>query len=177
MSADALCIHCNNSCQYSPPHTPCVSAPIPTRPHVGLSGPTIFHQLIDAATGIAAAAQCSQATQKYFVLLIITDGVINDMAETKAALAKASGVPLSLIIVGVGSDPFTQMKTLDSDDGALSTESGKHKALRDIVQFVPMSDFAGKPEAALAAEVLAEVPSQVLQYMAMRGINPNSRKA
>ena len=168
------CARSHQTLKYSSPLLP--SAP-PRSPQVGLSGPTIFHQLIDAANSVAAAAQCSQATQKYFVLLIITDGVINDMAETTLALAKASGLPLSLIIIGVGADAFAQMKSLDSDGSLLSSESGKHKCLRDIVQFVPMRNFVGKPDAALAAEVLAEVPSQVLQYMAMRGIMPNARRA
>ena len=40
--------------------------------------------------------------QNYFVLLIITDGVISDMNETLAAIVHASTLPMSIIIVGVG---------------------------------------------------------------------------
>jgi hypothetical protein len=40
-------------------------------------------------------------------LLIITDGVINDMDATVTALVQASGQPLSVIIVGVGNEDFT----------------------------------------------------------------------
>jgi hypothetical protein len=40
------------------------------------------------------------------VLLILTDGVINDMDATIAALVHASTQPLSIIIVGVGSENF-----------------------------------------------------------------------
>ena len=141
--------------------------------HVGLSGPTLFGNIIDTAGVIAASTGCAQAAQKYNILLIITDGIINDMEATKAAIAMASGQPLSIIIVGVGSEDFSSMKALDSDGKLLSTASGKHKSERDIVQFVAMRDFAGKPETALAAEVLAEVPTQVLQFMAKRGIMPN----
>ena len=142
--------------------------------HVGLSGPTLFGNIIETAATIAASGGCSQASQRYNILLIITDGIINDMEATKAAIAMASGQPLSIIIVGVGSEDFSQMKALDSDDKALATASGKRKAERDIVQFVAMRDFAGKPETALAQEVLAEVPTQVLQFMAKRGIMPNA---
>lgn len=49
---------------------------------------------------------CSQERQKYTVLLILTDGVINDMDATIAALVHASTQPLSVIIVGVGSENF-----------------------------------------------------------------------
>ena len=40
--------------------------------------------------------------QKYYILLIITDGVINDIEETIHEIVEASHTPLSIIIVGVG---------------------------------------------------------------------------
>ena len=49
----------------------------------------------------------SQEHQKYTVLLIITDGMINDMEATKAAIVAASAQPMSIIIVGVGSADFS----------------------------------------------------------------------
>lgn len=39
-----------------------------------LSGPTHFGSVLDAAVGTVVAADVSQFNQKYFVLLIITDG-------------------------------------------------------------------------------------------------------
>lgn len=145
--------------------------------HVGFSGPTLFGNLIDTAGAVAASTNCSQASQKYHILLIITDGIINDMDATKAAITRASSTPLSIIVVGVGAEDFSQMKTLDSDDVLLSTISGKHKSERDIVQFVAFRDFVSKPDCALAQEVLAEVPNQVLSFMAKRGIVPNKKSA
>jgi hypothetical protein len=76
-------------------------------PHVGLSGPTLFGNILDTAGAIAASANCTQELQKYFVLLIITDGIINDLDATKLAIARASGFPLSIIIVGVGNEDPT----------------------------------------------------------------------
>jgi len=99
--------------------------------HVSLSGPTLFGPLIAAATHIAAAANCSQARQKYTVLLVVTDGEINDMEATKQALLQAAQQPLSVIIVGVGSADFTNMKLLDR----LVVHLSNHYS-RDIVQFV-----------------------------------------
>jgi len=78
--------------------------------------------------------------QSYFVLLIITDGVISDMADAKRAIVYASTLPYSIIIVGVGSADFSAMDDLDCDTGLLRDQDG-HVAQRDIVQFVPFSKF------------------------------------
>jgi hypothetical protein len=75
----------------------------------GLSGPTIFAQLINAARSMAAS-HVQRGMKGYTVLLIITDGVINDMAQTKEAIVAASDLPLSIIIVGVGEADFTNME-------------------------------------------------------------------
>ena len=42
----------------------------------------------------------------YMVLLIITDGIVNDIKETKDLIVKGSYLPLSIIIVGVGEANF-----------------------------------------------------------------------
>jgi len=141
-------------------------------PSIGLSGPTLFANIIDTACAISASTGCTQDNQKYHILLIITDGVINDLDATKLSITRASSLPLSIIIVGVGNEDFSQMSALDSDNKLLTSASGKHKAERDIVQFVAMRSLAGKPATALAQEVLAEVPTQVLQFMSKRNILP-----
>ena len=41
------------------------------------------------------------------MLLILTDGVINDMANTIDVIVAASYLPMSIIIVGVGAADFT----------------------------------------------------------------------
>jgi hypothetical protein len=67
--------------------------------------------------------------------LFITDGVINDMESTIRTLIKASQLPLSVIIVGVGAASWDEMKRLDCDHGLLTLN--RDTAIRDIVQFVP----------------------------------------
>ena len=52
----------------------------------------------------------------YHVLLIITDGDIHDMNETKYSIVEAShNLPLSVIIIGVGGADFKLLAALDSD--------------------------------------------------------------
>lgn len=82
----------------------------------------------------------SDSPQQYFVLLIITDGVITDMDLTRTAIVEASRLPMSIIIVGVGGADFDAMEFLDSDDKLLRAPNGD-VASRDIVQFVPFRSF------------------------------------
>ena len=71
---------------------------------------------------------------------MLTDGVLSDMSNTRAAIVAASKLPMSLIIVGVGQADFDDMEILDGDNGVLRAPSGE-PAHRDIVQFVPFRDF------------------------------------
>ncbi|XP_056461549.1 copine-1 isoform X1 [Gadus macrocephalus] len=140
-------------------------------PQLKLSGPTNFSPLINHVASIASAAtQGSHATQ-YFVLLILTDGEITDFDQTKEAVVRASRLPLSIIIVGVGPADFKAMELLDGDDGLLRSTTGEAVA-RDIVQFVPYTKFADAPPGALAKSVLAEVPNQLVSYFKMMGLEP-----
>jgi hypothetical protein len=79
------------------------------------------------------------------------------------AIVEASHLPMSIIVVGIGNENFGSMDLLDSDDHALKDETGK-EALRDIVQFFPFRDYA-QNGTRLAQAVLAELPSQVSQFM------------
>ncbi|KAM0008681.1 putative copine, protein BONZAI, von Willebrand factor A-like domain superfamily [Helianthus debilis subsp. tardiflorus] len=76
---------------------------------VSLQRPTVFGQVINHAAKIAAQSLSTNPT-KYFVLLIMMDGVLTDLQETKDALVRASDLPLSILIVGVGDADFKQMK-------------------------------------------------------------------
>ena len=99
--------------------------------------------------------------QQYFVLLMLTDGAISDMVETKKTIIRASWLPMSIIIVGVGGANFAAMNELDADEQRYSGHAncvlcsfhlslsltprlqvGSEVAERDIVQFVPFREFA-----------------------------------
>lgn len=136
---------------------------------VALSGPTLFSPLIQASCGIAAAGT-NPGHMKYTVLLILTDGCINDMDATVQSIIQGADMPLSIIIIGVGSANFSGMEALDCD-GKLLSGGGKTSS-RDIVQFVEYNKFAAQGAQVLAAQVLAEVPGQCLSYYAAKNILP-----
>ncbi|CAG7833487.1 unnamed protein product [Allacma fusca] len=98
---------------------------------IQLYGPTNFAPIIK---NVATIASNSKAGQDYYVLVIITDGVISDMAKTKKEIVAASSFPLSIIIIGVGEADFDAMEELDGD--ALRLSYNGKVAERDIVQFV-----------------------------------------
>lgn len=60
----------------------------------------------------------------YHILLIITDGAIHDMRESKDLIVECSLFPLSIIIVGVGNADFSNMIELDGDEVALKNSRG-----------------------------------------------------
>ncbi|XP_061920583.1 copine-8 isoform X1 [Entelurus aequoreus] len=140
---------------------------------VQLYGPTNFSPVVNHVARYAASIKDGS---QYFVLLIITDGVISDMAQTKESIVNASCLPMSIIIVGVGPAEFDAMIELDGDEVRISSR-GRY-AERDIVQFVPFRDYIDRTGnhilsmARLAKDVLAEIPDQFLSYMRTRGIKP-----
>jgi hypothetical protein len=147
-----------------------------------LSGPTYFRELIDTAH-LMTVAPYRADYQHYTVLLIITDGMINDMQKTIDSIVEAADKPLSIIISGVGDADFTNMEVLDGDDQRLRSRT--KVAARDIVQFVAMRDFKQgdshrytqnqatsyqETMRLLAEHTLAEVPQQVVSFMRLHGI-------
>ncbi|XP_029482520.1 copine-3 isoform X2 [Oncorhynchus nerka] len=140
-------------------------------PQVKLYGPTNFSPIINHVARFAMQATQQKTASQYFVLLIITDGVITDLDQTRSAIVNASRLPMSIIIIGVGGADFTAMEFLDGDDGRLRAPTGE-TAARDIVQFVPFRQFQNAPREALAQSVLAELPGQVVSYFSIHKLKP-----
>ncbi|XP_029548967.1 copine-9 isoform X1 [Salmo trutta] len=140
---------------------------------VQLYGPTNFAPVINQ---VARCAEDVTDGSQYFVLLMITDGVISDMVQTKEAVVNAAALPMSIIIVGVGPAEFDAMEELDGDEVRVSSKG--RIAERDIVQFVPFRDYIDRQGnqvlsmARLAKDVLAEIPEQLLGFMKTRDIEP-----
>ncbi|XP_024900387.1 copine-2 isoform X2 [Pteropus alecto] len=142
-------------------------------PHIRFYGPTNFSPIVNHVARFAAQAMQQQTATQYFILLIITDGVISDMEETRHAVVQASKLPMSIIIVGVGNADFTAMEFLDGDSRMLRSHTGE-EAARDIVQFVPFREFRNAAKETLAKAVLAELPQQVVQYFKHKNLPPTN---
>ncbi|CAD8098693.1 unnamed protein product [Paramecium primaurelia] len=130
--------------------------------NVQFNGPTYFNPILQEVMKIAALSK-DMAKDTYYVLFILTDGVIHDMNQTIDSIVASSHLPLSIIIVGVGDANFNDMNILDDDEGNLKDSKG-NQSYRDLVQFVPFNQFKDNPEL-LAKNVLQELPDQIVEYM------------
>ncbi len=128
-----------------------------------MSGPMVFEEVIrHSALNAQRKWKENRAIgkQSYEILLILTDGAVTDVDQTRAAIKLACSSPLSIIIVGVGNDDFSSMRFLDhahEDD----------IDMRDIVQFVEFSKYRDDRQA-LTKETLDGIPDQVVDYFYKR---------
>ena len=139
---------------------------------IRLAGPTNFQPLVQ---NVVNKIKRENNPIQYHILLILTDGIINDLQETIDSLVEGSFLPLSVIIIGIGNDDFHEMVVLDGDDNPITSSKGVVRK-RDLVQFVPFNKFKNNPTK-LAEEVLEEVPRQLIDYYAMKNIEPSTLAA
>ncbi len=64
-----------------------------------LSGPTYFAKILSV---VLDYMKVNLHQPMYHILLLLTDGVIHDMSQTKDLIVECSKYPLSIIIVGIG---------------------------------------------------------------------------
>ena len=130
-------------------------------------GPRHFSEIVAKAMETAKTSK-QKGSKEYTILLMITDGIPDDIDETLDLMVQSSYLPLSIIIVGVGVANFGKMAQFDGNQ--LISKKG-YRPERKLVQFVPFSKFKANPEE-LASEVLREIPDQFLQYMLSQRLTP-----
>ncbi|TPP65691.1 Copine 9 [Fasciola gigantica] len=143
-----------------------------------LAGPVCFSPIV---RDVSETAKRNKDAENYYVLLILTNGTVDDWIETKKAVIEASFLPISIIVIGIGGGNFSDMEILDQDFGLLKV--GQEQACRDNVQFVQMRRFLRMAadgtdnlrwsKVALAKEVLAELPSQMMDYFERSHLAPS----
>ncbi|KAM0931191.1 hypothetical protein ACQ4PT_000297 [Festuca glaucescens] len=150
-------------------------------PHLRLAGPTSFAPIIEMAMTIV-----EQSGGQYHVLLIIADGQVTRSVDTASgqlsaqeqktvdAIVRASELPLSIVLVGVGDGPWDMMKEFDDNIPARAF---------DNFQFVNFSEIMSKnmpqsrKEAAFALSALMEIPQQYKATVELGILGRRSLKA
>lgn len=117
-----------------------------------------------------AKRNAREAPNRYLVLLVLTDGGMQDFVETCDILIKCGRLPLSVIMVGIGNNDFSFLHRLDDNDMLMTNGSGQ-RTERDLVTFV---NFAKCNYSAglLAYEVMKELPRQIVDYCRLVGLSP-----
>jgi Copine/C2 domain len=110
----------------------------------------------------------------YTVLVLVTDGAFDDFGDVADAIVAAAELPLSIVIVGIGSAEKPLLEALDGDEKRLCDSVGI-PASRDIVQYVPFQKHRGD-SAKLAEEVLSEIPDQLVSYFRSQGMRPGDKR-
>jgi hypothetical protein len=125
---------------------------------VRMSGPTSFAPMIKKAIEIV------KENKSYHILVIIADGAVTCVDETREAIIKASKYPLSIIVVGVGDGNLG-----DGEMGAAwkimeEFDDGLPARTFDNFQFVNfhqlMMERSDNPELDFVVAALQEVPQQ-----------------
>jgi len=120
---------------------------------IQMSGPTSF------AAPVQRAIQIVREQATYHILLIICDGQVESVAETRQAILDARRVGLSIVIIGVGDgNGFDEMKFLDDD---LCDESNEIDW--DNINFLNFSKVWTEENSnpyRFAWQVLMEIPQQ-----------------
>jgi len=118
-------------------------------PYVQLSGPTSFAPIIRQSIEIV------RATAQYHILVVVTDGQVDNPEIDAQAIIEASNYPLSIVVVGVGDGPWKAMH--EFDDGLPARRF-------DNFQFVEFNKMLSarveNPELHFAVHALMEVPEQ-----------------
>jgi hypothetical protein len=140
-------------------------------PVITLDGPTFFAPILRELNNTVKQELNEGKTMNYNIIMILTDGLINDMDDTIDELVEASFLPISVIIIGIGNGDFENMNILDADENPLYDRNNR-KADRDLVQFVPFYKYSNDGEK-LAEQVLEEVPRQVVEYYLHKKIYPS----
>lgn len=130
----------------------------------GLSGGTRF------APVIRWAADIVRRTRSYTILLIVGDGCIDDLVDTRKELADASRLPMSVIFVGVGDgsnpndphDKWSSMRVLDDSPTGL-VDNWQSVYLVNLMDELRASQH---PDLLLATHMLMEIPDQYKYFKA-----------
>jgi len=135
-----------------------------------MSSPCVLTDVIRAAASRATQSlhiAMANGGLAYSILLILTQGNIDDVNSTKEILIEASAAPLSVIIVGIGNNDFTDMQFLDDYHEA--------EGERDICNFVEFEKYRSEDISVLRSATLDEIPEQLSSYFYKRGIMPSSK--
>ncbi|KAL9183175.1 hypothetical protein ACHAXT_004962 [Thalassiosira profunda] len=127
-----------------------------------MSGPTTVTSCLRAAAARSKKfynASSSSTIQQYCVLLILTDGIVNDLQSTEELVQSYRDLqlPLSVVVVGIGRADFSEFHQLHDLLGGFS--------------FVEFREHQFDPDA-LSRKALMNVPQEVVDYFVGRNILP-----
>eukprot|EP00931_Biecheleriopsis_adriatica_P062526 TRINITY_DN37704_c0_g1_i1.p1 TRINITY_DN37704_c0_g1~~TRINITY_DN37704_c0_g1_i1.p1 ORF type:complete len:1138 (-),score=218.32 TRINITY_DN37704_c0_g1_i1:32-3445(-) len=153
-----------------------------------LHGPTRLAEIIRLCGNLARPyvpkisldPKIPPSDMKFFVMVILTDGEIEDQEQTVQELKACIDLPVSIIFVGIGNADFSFLKELEREMRSLFPKKDKKDKddeeinspmQRDLVRFVAFEEYRDFPEE-MASQALKGLPKEVISYYSERGIKP-----
>lgn len=133
-------------------------------PNLRLAGPTSFAPVIEMAMTIV-----EKSGGQYHVLLIIADGQVTRSVDTERgqlspqeqktveAIVRASKLPLSIILVGVGDGPWDMMREFDDN---IPDRDFDNFQFVNFTEIMSKNAATSRKETEFALSALMEIPSQ-----------------
>ncbi|KAJ6751555.1 hypothetical protein OIU85_002028 [Salix viminalis] len=133
-------------------------------PNLRLAGPTSFAPVIEMAMTIV-----EKSGGQYHVLLIIADGQVTRSVDTEhgqlspqeqktvEAIVRASKLPLSIILVGVGDGPWDMMREFDDN---IPDRDFDNFQFVNFTEIMSKNAATSRKETEFALSALMEIPSQ-----------------
>ncbi|CAL5981473.1 Copine_I [Hexamita inflata] len=125
-------------------------------PTVQQSGPTSLGPLIDEAI------KSCERSPEFHILIAITDGDITEPDQDKIKIQKASGYPLSIVVVGVGDGPFDILEQFDSKLSGRKFDNFNFFNYSEYKHKIDFMDTGSQntAEEMVALQMLQEIPDQ-----------------
>lgn len=148
-----------------------LEAYVHARDHVGFSGPSKFSEVIKYCVDAVEdfyAKEAFAVKKKYFVLMMTVSFTPADTDETKEQLARASSLPMSIVVVGVKDNTCLPLAELFHP-----TLPAYQYSRTLAVQYVPYDTI--KSNAQLATErVILGIQRQFVEYAFANDVNPGN---
>ncbi|KAN0037632.1 hypothetical protein ACTFIV_002985 [Dictyostelium citrinum] len=144
-----------------------------------MSEPTNFSDVIQFAIKKSTQVDNNQDNQKYFILVIFTDGLVSDIEETIKNVTASSSLPLSIIIVQIGKgSPSTWVKMERLKDYYLDQERlnqlNGNKSTRKILHLIHFAEYI--PDQIFDKDIYDKIQYQLVEYFDCKKIKPNPPK-
>lgn len=110
---------------------------------------------------------------KYNTLLLLTDGLFDDVNEIIDILIESSYYNVSIIIIGIGDEDFKQMKFINESFPIFSRNNQKRN--RNNILFINFSEFENKQNK-LYDNIMEFIYKDILNYYTSKKIFPSQIK-
>ncbi len=127
---------------------------------IDLSGPTLICPIID---NFKIMIKNNISISIYNVLMIITDGIIDDIDDVIDSVVDAQSLPLSINIIGIGEEPTQEMRKLNMELGPLYDSKGKRMD-RKVVTYIHFQQYQNNFNM-LKNDLMKTIPENVIEYL------------